>query len=136
MPLEWDQLHIACRYYVSRGHQVSVFLPQLRADQEPMLEAFRGRFGDIVVMCQTASDDQFMINMAKLHEASGSTSEEGLQTSVTENRKPSNEPSCYIVTNDRFEDWRRRGDVDASWVERHCVRFAFCPSGFIPSELV
>jgi len=125
VPLEWEQLQSACRYYTSRGHQVSVFLPPLRVDQEPMLDVFRQRFGDIFVLCQSASDDRFMINTAKLHEAE-------VQKQASD---PETEPSCFIVTNDRFEDWRRRGDVDSAWVERHCVRFAFGPGGFIPSEL-
>lgn len=46
-------------------------------------------------------------------------------------------PCCYIITNDKFEDWKRRGDVDTAWTDRHCVRFAFGPGGcFVPSELV
>jgi len=128
--LDWDQLQGACKYYTQRGHQISVFLPPLRSDQEPMLDLFRERFGDIFVLCQSASDDRFMINTAKLHEAQAKEI-----ASLVDSELNNTGPSCFIVTNDRFEDWRQKGDVDGSWIQRHCVRFAFGPGGFVPSEL-
>lgn len=125
MPLEWEQLKSACRFYRKRGHQVSVYLPPLRPEQEPQLDLLRKDFGDIFVLCRSASDDRFMINAVKLHDQDAEDLEPG-QGMAT----------CRIVTNDRFEDWRRRGDIDAAWAEKHCVRFAFGLGGcFVPSEL-
>ncbi|CAE8687173.1 unnamed protein product, partial [Polarella glacialis] len=123
VPLEWEQLETACRYYTLQGHRISVFLPPLGPDQEHELERFREMFGDIFVVCQSASDDVFMINTVKLHEARRS---EDLHEGG---------PGCFIVTNHRFQDWQRRGDVDSAFVGRHCVRFAFMLGDFIPSEL-
>lgn len=126
--LEWGQLERACRYYTSRGQQVSVYLPPLRSGHEEQLERCRRAFGDIFVSCRSVSDDLFMINSVKLYEDehAHTTEEEGSSAVAT----------CRIVTNDRFEDWKRRGHVDDVWVDRHCVRFAFGPMGFVPSEVI
>lgn len=124
--LEWNQLERACRFYTSRGQQVSVYLPPLRSGHEERLESCRREFGDIFVSCRSVSDDLFMINSVKLYEDSNP---HGCAVSPTG-------AACRIVTNDRFEDWKRRGDIDDAWVDRHCVRFAFGPAGFIPSELI
>lgn len=123
--LEWEQLERACRFYIRRGHPVSVYLPPLRPDCEPDFDRLRREFGDIFVLCRSASDDRFMINAVKLYQ------------DAQDDLAQDSSPACYILTNDRFEDWRRRGHVDAAWVERHCIRFAFGLGGcFIPSELV
>lgn len=123
--LEWIQLEQACRYYTSRGQKVSVYLPPLRPGHEEQLEKCRQEFGDIFVSCCSASDDLFMINTVKLYEDAHRAQQDSACA-----------PLCRIVTNDRFEDWKRRGDMDSAWIERHCVRFAFGPGGFVPSELV
>jgi len=123
--LEWTQLEQACRYYTSHGQKVSVYLPPLRPGHEEQLEKCRQEFGDIFVTCCSASDDLFMINTVKLYEDAHRTWQDPVNTAL-----------CRILTNDRFEDWKRRGDMDAAWIERHCVRFAFGPGGFVPSVLV
>jgi len=123
--LAWDQLESACRYYTSHGQRVSVYLPPLRPGHELRLHKCRQEFGDVFVCCRSTSDDKFMINTAKLYES----------TPVGDG-EPTTSRACRIVTNDRFVDWQRLGDVDAHWVERHCVRFAIGPGGFVPSELV
>jgi len=130
--LEWAQLERACRYYTSRGHHVSVYLPPLRAGHEEQLERCCREFGNIFVSCRSASDDQFMINTVKLYEDEHGRGD--LEGPSHDQREA--EPCCCIVTNDRFEDWKQRGDVNSAWVERHCVRFAFGPGGFVPSKLI
>lgn len=129
--LEWDQLESACRYYVSRNQQISVYMPPLRLGHEERLERCRKEFGDIFVLCRSASDDRFMINTVKLYE------DQRAGQPAAGDKQSRGACACYIVTNDRFEDWRMRGDVDAAWVGRHCIRFAFGPGGcFVPSELI
>jgi len=131
--LEWPQLESLCRYYVSRQCEVSVYLPPLRPGHEAQVAMLRRQFGDIFTICRSTSDDKFMINTAKLYQSEREMENPaGAADGVAGVR-----PHCYIVTNDKFEDWKRRGDVDTAWTERHCIRFAFGPGGcFVPSELV
>lgn len=124
--LEWDQLERACRFYTCRGQKVSVYLPPLRSGHEQRLERCRQEFGEIFVSCRSASDDRFMINTVKLYDDANQHGDEA----------SSREPMCRIVTNDRFEDWKRKGDIDDDWIDRYCIRFAFGPAGFVPSEII
>jgi len=138
MALDWDQLEGACRYYTSKGCQISIYLPPLRDGCEDFrIERCRREFGDIFVVCKGVAgmDDKFMINTAKCMDEE--VHPESTQVDPVGPPRPPSPPPCCIVTNDRFEDWRQAGHVDAAWVERHCIRFAFGPGGrFIPSELV
>lgn len=136
--LEWGQLESACSFYARRRRSVSVFLPPLGAEHNPELERLRQRFGDIFVVCHGggSADDNFMINAVKVCQEEQALEFDASRASVA--RRASNVPAscCYIVTNDGFRDWQRAGDIDAAWVETHCIRYAFCPLGFVPSKLL
>jgi len=130
-PLEWGQLEEACRFFARRRCRVSVFLPPIRAEHEPEAQRLRRLFGEVFVICHGggSADDNFMINTVKVMQDQEAHEElrDGGGNAV---------PQCRIVTNDGFRDWQRSGHVDASWVERYCVRYTFGPLGFVPSTLL
>lgn len=125
--LEWGQLESACAFYAKRRFCVSVFLPPLRVEHEPELRRLRNLFGDVFVLCPGggSSDDKFMINAVK-------SFEEDERTEFPD----AGRIRCHIITNDGFKDWQQAGLIDAKWVEGHCIRYAFCPLGFVPGELL
>jgi len=125
--LEWGQLESACAFYAKRRFCVSVFLPPLRVEHEPELRRLRNLFGDVFVLCPGggSSDDKFMINAVK-------SFEEDERTEFPD----ADRIRCHIITNDGFKDWQQVGLIDAKWVEGHCIRYAFCPLGFVPGELL
>jgi len=132
--LEWGQLESACGFYTRRRLCISVFLPTLRHEHYPDLERLRSLFGDIFVLCPGGGscDDKFMINAVKTYEEDLSLEADVDHRSNSDGKRP----SCYIVTNDAFRDWQQMGCVDAAWVDEHCIRFAFCALGFVPSKLL
>jgi len=132
--LEWGQLESACGFYARRRLCFSVFLPHLRHEHDPDLERLRTLFGDVFVLCPGGGscDDKFMINAVKTYEEELALKSDADACSSGQDDRP----SCHIVTNDAFRDWQQAGYVDAAWVERHCIRFAFCALGFVPSKLL
>lgn len=135
---EWGQLESSCQFYTRRSCRVSVFLPPLGAEHNPEVERLRQRFGEIFVLCHGggSADDNFMINAVKIFEEEQAldlnASWKGTSKALCDHQLP----CCYIVTNDGFRDWQRAGSIDAAWVEKHCIRYAFCPLGFVPSKLL
>jgi len=135
---EWGQLESTCRFYTRRGCRVSVFLPPLGAEHNPELERLRNKFGEIFVLCHGggSADDNFMINAVKVFEEEQAIDLDASWTSTSKTMSDRQLPGCYIVTNDGFRDWQRAGSIDSAWVEKHCIRYAFCPWGFVPSKML